>query len=158
MGEKNEKMGAQSFRPAWRSFYWHMAGIVLCFAAVVLGVIASVYWKEITGASLIAAACIGVHMAFKRFSVMLVVKPEEISLEQGFIGRHSVEISTPNIRTIEVRQSVMQRILDVGNILVGSAATKDYEICVENMPKPYALRDMIQTYERSANVRETTTD
>jgi uncharacterized membrane protein YdbT with pleckstrin-like domain len=155
MGEKK----VQRFRPAWRSFYWHMAAIVLCFVLLALGTAYyTSHWKTITVFFLIVAAAVGVHMTFKRFGVELLVNPEEVSLEQGLIGRHSVEISTPNIRTIEVRQSVMQRILDVGNLLIGSAATKDYEICVENMPKPYDIRDLIQTYERSTKTREITTD
>jgi uncharacterized membrane protein YdbT with pleckstrin-like domain len=136
-----------------------MAGIVLCFVAMAWGWWRyTEYWKAITGFFFIAAAGLAVHMAFRRFSVALLVKPEEISLEQGLIGRHSVEISAPNIRTIQVNQSFMQRILDVGNLLIGSAATKDYEISVSGLPKPYAVRDLIQSYERSTETKETPAD
>jgi uncharacterized membrane protein YdbT with pleckstrin-like domain len=136
-----------------------MAGIILCFAAMAWGVSRySEYWKEITGFFLVVAAGLAVHMAFRRFSVALLVKPDEISLEQGLIGRHSVEIGTPNIRTIQVNQSVMQRILDVGNLLIGSSATKDYEISVSGLPKPYAVRDLIQSCERSSENKETPAD
>jgi uncharacterized membrane protein YdbT with pleckstrin-like domain len=155
MSEKRE----MSFRPAWKSFYWHMAGIVLCFVAIAWGAPHyREFWKAITGTFLVVAAGLAGHMAFRRFSVELLVKPEEISLEQGFIGRQSVEISTPNIRTIQVKQSVMQRILDVGDLQIGSAATKDYEICVASLPRPYAIRDMIQAYERATETKEATTD
>jgi uncharacterized membrane protein YdbT with pleckstrin-like domain len=151
-----EKMEAQSFRPAWRGFYWHMTGIVLCFVAIVWGTAHYMrYWKGITSFFLLAAVGAAVHMAFKRFSAALLVKPEEITLEEGFIGRRSVKIGTPNIRTIEVNQNIMQRLLDVGTLLIGSAATKDDEkIRIESLPKPYAVRDLIQTYERSAEHKE----
>ncbi|MDR2175346.1 MAG: PH domain-containing protein [Synergistaceae bacterium] len=156
MSEKREIM---TFRPAWRSFYWHMAGIVLCFAAVAWGVLHyPQYWKGVTGFFFIVALGLAGHMSIRRFSVALLVKPEEVSLEQGFVGRHSVEISTPNIRTIQVNQNPIQRLLDVGNLLIGSAATKDYEICVSSLPKPYAVRDLIQTYERSTETREASAD
>jgi uncharacterized membrane protein YdbT with pleckstrin-like domain len=160
MGEKkNEKRGTQTFRPAWRSFCWHMAGIVLCFAAIVWGTARyPEYWKAITGLFFITAAGLAAHMAFRRFGVALLVKPEEVSLDQGFIGRHSVEISTPNVRTIQVSQSLLQRILDVGDLQIGSAATNDYEICAKNLPNPYVIRDLIQAYGRAPENRETTTD
>jgi uncharacterized membrane protein YdbT with pleckstrin-like domain len=158
MGEKKKK-GTQIFRPAWRSFYWHMAGIVLCFVAIVWGTAHyPEHWKAITGLFFIVAAALAVHTAFRRLGVALLVKPEEVSLDQGFIGRHSVEISTSNIRTIQVSQSIMQRILDLGNLRIGSAATNDYEICVNNLPNPYVIRDLIQAYGRAPENREITTD
>ncbi|MDR1649217.1 MAG: PH domain-containing protein [Synergistaceae bacterium] len=160
MGEKkNEKKGTQIFRPPWRSFYWHMAGIVLCFVLIVWGTAHyPEYWKTITGLFFIVAAALAVHVAFRRLGVALLVKPEEVSLDQGFLGRHSVEISTPNIRTIQVSQRLMQRILDVGNLQIGSAATNDYEIRADNMPNPYVIRDLIQAYGRASENREITTD
>jgi uncharacterized membrane protein YdbT with pleckstrin-like domain len=155
----SDKKAVICFRPAWRSFYWHITGIVLCLAAAAWGIYRYAgFWKEITGFFFVAAAGLAVHMTFRRFGVALLVKPEEISLERGMIGRHSIEISTPNIRTIQVNQSVMQRILNVGNLLIGSSATKDYEISVSSLPNPYAIRDMIQSYERSPENKETTAD
>jgi membrane protein YdbS with pleckstrin-like domain len=152
----SEKVEVKNFRPAWKGFYWHMTGIVVCLAAIVAG------WvkypetgKTITIVFLVLAAAAAVHMVFKRFGVALLVKPEEISLERGLIGRHSVEISTANIRTIEVNQSVMQRLLNVGDLLIGSSATSGYEISVKNLADPYAARDLIQTYERASKNKET---
>jgi uncharacterized membrane protein YdbT with pleckstrin-like domain len=152
----DEQVKMQVFRPAWRSFYGHILGVAVCFAAVVVGVARySEYWKIITGLFSVAALYIAGHMAIKRFSVSLLVKPEEIILERGFVGRGSIGVGTSNIRTIQVSQNIMQRLLDVGNLLVGSAAAKDCEISVADLPKPYAVRDLIQAYERAAENRKT---
>ena len=151
----DETMNEQKFRPGWRSFYRHIAAIIAC---VIVVVAASVnvqgYRMEIWLIGLAFILVIALHMLYKRVSVILIVKPDEIAVEQGFIKRTSIEISTRNIRTIQVNQSIIQRILNIGDLHVASAGTSGYEISIANMPDPYAIRNDIQTYERAPSAAE----
>jgi len=145
-------MNEQKFKPAWRCFYRHFFVMVICLVVVL---VVSVKWlpaeyQKWLWLLFIAAITYTVcDMAYKRNSVLLIVKPDGIALERGIIGRQSIEISTRNIRTIQVNQSVMQRILNVGAVCVASSGTEGYEISALNMPSPHEIRQTIQTNERA---------
>jgi len=154
LGGKYREMNEQKFKPAWRSYYRHFFVMVACFVAVL---VISIKWlpdgfqKWLWLLFLTAVAYIACNMAYKRNSVLLIVRPDGIALERGIIGRQSIEISMRNIRTIQVNQSVMQRILNVGAVCVASSGTEGYEISALNMPSPHEIRQVIQINERSAS-------
>ncbi|MDR1622978.1 MAG: PH domain-containing protein [Synergistaceae bacterium] len=152
---EEQKFTEQRYRPPWRSFFWHAAAmVILLIAAVFFSVKGYFSGSVIWGLFLILVLYAVGDMVYRRFRVMLIVKSDEIALEKGFIGRHSIEISTKNIKTIQVKQSVIQRILDTGDILVASPGTDDYEIIVTNMPSPHAIRDIMQKRERAHDNEE----
>jgi uncharacterized membrane protein YdbT with pleckstrin-like domain len=97
---------------------------------------------------------VSLDMVYRRFRVVLIVAPDKIAKEEGFIGRDSTEVSTKSIRSIQVRQRVMQRILKTGSIIVTSSGDNE-EISVSDMPNPYAIREVMQTYERTSEKIET---
>ena len=146
-------MNEQSFKPAWRSFYWHILAMIACLVVVALvsakANLSPGYQKGLWIFFCVFIVCAAGDMMIRRMKVMLIVKPDEIALELGLVGRHSVEISTKNIRTIQVKQSVMQRLLNVGDILVASAGTDNYEIYAGNMPDPHTIRNLMQVHERA---------
>jgi membrane protein YdbS with pleckstrin-like domain len=124
--------------------------VIVCFV-----VVATLQVKTSVGAwiwivLLAAAAGAALHAAILRLGTLLILKPDEITLELGLFTRTSVEIGAEDINTIEVRQSLMQRILNTGDLLVASAGTGGYEINAHNMPAPYVLREEIQSVQRTA--------
>ncbi|GHS94651.1 hypothetical protein AGMMS50276_07810 [Synergistales bacterium] len=152
MGAKVGSNG-QKFRSPWRSFYFHILAVAALFVIIVIQQIKWPfvgYQKWIWYAFLIFFAVVSIDVLRKRFCTVLIVKDEEIAFETGFIGRHSTEIGTADIKTVDVRQSIGQRILNVGDIKIASAGTSGYEIEVQNMPSPYDIRDEIQNAGRNA--------
>jgi len=146
-------MNEQKFKPAWRGFYRHFFVMVVCLVAVL--VISVKWWpagyqKWLWLLFVVAVAYIACDMAYKRNSVLLAVRPEGIAIEHGIIGRKSIEISMRNIRTIQVNQSIIQRILNVGAVCVASSGTEGYEISALNMPGPHEIRQVVQLNERAA--------
>jgi uncharacterized membrane protein YdbT with pleckstrin-like domain len=128
--------------------------VIFLIAAVFFSIKTDASQNVIWGVCLIAILYTAGDMTYRRFRIMLIVKLDEIALEKGFVGRHSIEISTKNIKTIQVKQSVIQRILDTGDILVASPGTDEYEIIVNNMPSPHAIRDIMQKRERAHDGEE----
>ena len=146
-------MNEQTFKPAWRSFYWHFFTMIVCLAAAsIISVkwLPAEYQKWLWIVFAAAVAYTVCNMAYKRNSVLLMVKPDKISLERGIMGRQSIEIATRNIRTIQVNQSIVQRMLNVGDIRVASSGTDAYEISVYNMPSPHEIREAMHVNERVA--------
>ena len=60
--------------------------------------------------------------------------------------RKSIEIGLANIVHIEIKQTMMQTILNVGNIVITSSGTGMEEIKAPNIPNPQAVRDEIQVH------------
>ena len=146
-------MSEQKFKPAWRSFYRHfLIMAVYLVAALVISVkwLPAGYQKWLWLLFTAAVAYTACDMAYKRNSVLLIVRPDGIAIERGIIGRQSIEISMRNIRTIQVNQSVMQRIMNVGAVCVASSGTEGYEISALNMPGPHEIRQVVQLNERAA--------
>jgi len=71
-----------------------------------------------------------------------------VTLEKGLFAKNSVEVGMPQIRTIEVRQTVFQRMLGIGDIMIASSGTDAYEIIVPGIEEPKELRDLIQGFQR----------
>jgi uncharacterized membrane protein YdbT with pleckstrin-like domain len=143
----------QKYRPAWRSFYNHVVSMVFCLALMlVLSAKLPLSWthkKWLWVFFLVFVLCAFLDMARRRFRVVLIVRPDEIAMEEGLIGRRSIEISTKSIRSIQVCQSAMQRLLKTGSIIVTSSGDNE-EISAPDMPDPYAVREAIQAYERAS--------
>lgn len=143
-----EETFEKRMRPAWRSF---MAWWLLCVAVAVLAVFLSVRYAAPWW--LVAVALIPmVVIMLKRCSTEFIVKHDEVTMEKGLFAKNSVEVGMPQIRTIEVRQTVFQRMLGVGDIMIASSGTDTYEIVVPGIENPKELRDIIQGFQRgSAN-------
>ena len=142
-----------TYKPAWRSFYRHIALMVLVFAvALAITIWAPIggKWKGLVWALAVAAmAVIFLSMAVKRISSILIVRDEEIAYENGILKRKSTEIGLTSIRTVLVDQTLVPRILNIGDISIASSGTEAYEVQIRNMPAPYAIRDDIQARSRA---------
>lgn len=131
-------------RPAWRSFLtWWLLCVAVAALAVFLSVRFSAPWW------VVAVALIPlVVILLKRCSTEFIVKHDEVTLEKGLFAKNSVEVGMPQIRTIEVRQTVFQRMLGIGDIMIASSGTDAYEIIVLGIEEPKELRDLIQGFQR----------
>ena len=145
-------MKEQSYRRAWRSFYLHFLAIgvalVLLVYAFVKTSLPSTHPKLLWGAFLLFVLLVLFDMCVKRLKERFTVRGNEISLAKGIFSHDSTEIGLGSIRTVQVRQNLIQRMIDVGDILVASSGTDNYEISVKNILHPHVVRDSMQLYER----------
>ena len=112
-------------RPAWRSFWYAW---LFCWLIVPLG-----------------------YVAYKRYSTLLTVKDDEVSFEDGFFSKSSTEIKIRDIKTIEVHQTLIDRLLGVGELRLATAGTAGWEIVVKHLLDPQAIREDIQRRRGDAN-------
>ena len=56
-----------------------------------------------------------------------------------------------DIRGIDIEQTIIQRMLDVGTLRIGTAASADSEVTLEGIEAPYEVKDMLER-ERDARV------
>ena len=148
-----ENKGNKIYRPAWRSFFYPdiLLMIIIFVVACIIG------WKVNMGGKgwilalivLIAFVVLFMRMFIKRISSYLIVRRDEVAFERGILNRKSTEIGYEDIRTVDVTQTLIQRIFNLGHISIASSGTGGYEIFAKNMPNPNEIRDEIQGRKRA---------
>ncbi len=129
--------------------------IILFVAGIVLAILASrsekvwpwVIWPGllISVASLawFATWWIGAH-----WWVKLVISNKRTVRHEGIIRRHTTEVLHDHVRSVDIRQSFLQRLLKVGSIGIDSAGQEGIEIQVGDLPDPYRIKALIDRYRR----------
>ncbi|MBQ8693235.1 MAG: PH domain-containing protein [Synergistaceae bacterium] len=151
----SEKFETHEYVPSMRSSYKCMLAIVALFiVALVLSFIKPIetHHNYLLGTWIlwiIITAALLLYMKAKTLGVCLKVKPDEVEIVRGILGRQSTEISYRNLRSIDVNQTPMQRLLNIGDILIASSGTDGKEIVARNMSSPREIRDEIQLRERA---------
>jgi uncharacterized membrane protein YdbT with pleckstrin-like domain len=104
-------------RPSWWKYFWHL----FFFWLIIPPIIAAV----------------------KRSSITLRVYPGRITLERGLFSKCYREFMARDIRSIDIDQSVLARMVNIGDVSISTAATSDASEQIKGVPKPKELRDLI---------------
>lgn len=78
----------------------------------------------------------------------LTVTNERVTFKTGILAKNIREIFLSDIRSIEINQTLQQRIFNTGNVEISSAATADAEISINGIPNPYEVKRLIDEYRR----------
>lgn len=103
--------------PSWWNFFWH-----LVFGWLIIPLIIALW---------------------KRAGLVLYVYADRVVLERGVISKHITQLLIPDIRSVDTKQGVMQRILRVGDVLIGTAGFAGYEITAQGLPNPRGIANLI---------------
>jgi membrane protein YdbS with pleckstrin-like domain len=82
---------------------------------------------------------------YRRASVVLRIFPNRITLERGVFSKCYQDYLPRDIRSIDVDQSFMGRIVDIGDITISTAATVEGAEKIEGIPDPKGIRELILT-------------
>lgn len=152
-------------RPAWRGF-WKLhilgfAGLVVALAPTGFllhilhlppehvssisrhGMIPLLSFLGLT-ASLTAFA----YAVYGRYAYRFTAKPELLESCFGIFARKSVRAEYAHIRSIDVDQGIIDRILNVGTVEVSTAATADAEVIFQGISDPMAMQEEISRRRR----------
>ena len=109
-------------KPSWWSFFWHL----FFFWLIIPPIIALV----------------------RRHSTVLRVYDDRVSLEEGLLRKEVTDVFIADIRGVEVKQGLWQRLFGVGDILIGTAATEGWEDYVRGLQAAMVIRDLILQQRR----------
>ena len=104
-------------RPSWWRFFWHLFFFWLIIPPIVA-------WAQ-------------------RKSVVLRIYPGRVTLERGLLSKSYRELIVSDIRSIEIDQRILARIVGIGDLTISTAATVDPDEEIEGIPNPKAVRDLI---------------
>jgi hypothetical protein len=81
-----------------------------------------------------------------RFTAAFEITTKRTIMHRGFFSKSSSEVVHDNIRNIQVDQSFLQRLTNVGRIGISSSGQDGVEIQVNHLPNPDKLREIIDLY------------
>ena len=104
-------------RRSWWAYFWH-----LLFAWLIVPYVIA---------------------AIRRACVVLKVYKNRLVIERGFLAKRYTEIFIQDIRTIEVRRSLRQRLTGRGDLMVATSGTEGYEATIDNVPDPIGIKNLL---------------
>jgi hypothetical protein len=84
---------------------------------------------------------------WKRSATSLRVHANRVVLHKGMFSRDIKEIFCSDVRSVEVRQGFLQRLVGIGDIVIGNAAS-DSEETACGIPDPTGVKDLILSQKR----------
>ncbi len=133
-------------RPAWSTF---LGSFLLGAILFVVGVISPedpVKFGNAFRIILIAGAlAVWGNLLLQRVSVRYEVTSQRAIVERGLLSRHVSEIELANVRDIQLRQSIEQRLLGAGTLEISSAGRDTAEVVFTAIANPDAVKELVRT-------------
>jgi uncharacterized membrane protein YdbT with pleckstrin-like domain len=128
-----------SFRPHWKllfiPFLWFLAALVLLGVALALNWISGTFLLVIVAAVVIAALWLVVRPLVNWWTTRYVLTTERLITRTGLIAKSGVEIPLERITNVNFSQSVFERMLGAGDLLIESAGSTG-QSKFANIPRP----------------------
>lgn len=143
-------------RPSWRSQWASIgAAAVLAVAFVVLS--AMMLLEGARGARMLALVTAAVLLAalllmllYRRYSWRYTIDSENIESVQGIIARTVQSIRVRDLRNVNVKQTILQRLLGYGDVEFSSAGGSGVEVVFFGVVRPLAVKQLIQRLQDRA--------
>ena len=124
-------------RPAWRSYWkWYLAIIVVLFFCSD---------NELLEGSITLSVMLSVIVVIMRFRYLFTVTSRRVISRVGLIARNTNEIEIRHTREFKVRQGIIERILNYGDIEISSAASSGAEVLFNGIISPQELKEAIRS-------------
>jgi uncharacterized membrane protein YdbT with pleckstrin-like domain len=131
---------------------------LILLAILIFGIASPLIWKELSYQDdwilLIAAVIIsllgyGIWWLTTQ-AVALVITNQRTTLRRGLLSKHIIEVYHSNVRNVQVRQGLWDRLFNVGHLSIASAGSQGYEIDIQGIPKPYDVRKTIDEFRHAS--------
>lgn len=137
-------------RPTWRYQWSAVMGAVamLAIMAFVMLYGPTYLGTRVTQLVSVAAAALALYfvllMVYRHFAWRYLVDDHNIESYQGVLARHVHSIRVEDLRNVNVGQTVMQRLLDVGDVEFSSAAGGDVEVVFFGVADPMQVKELVR--------------
>ena len=122
--------------PSWRAILgFYLKGVLV---AVVLGVIAKLVADDGTAFLVILVVlALTVLIGFvKRVATTYTITDRRLNIKRGIVSREIQETRLERVQNVNYRQSVYQRLMQIGDVDFDTAATDDYNFVFAGVADP----------------------
>jgi uncharacterized membrane protein YdbT with pleckstrin-like domain len=142
--------------PSWRSILGFYAKGILVTAAVALAValVTSLIEDEADTGLVWIVALVGVALTVlvgfvKRIATDYVITDRRLHIKRGIISRTIQETRLVRVQNVNYNQSVLQRILQIGDVDFDTAAGDDYNFVFSGVAQP---EDVVHQVDRATRL------
>jgi uncharacterized membrane protein YdbT with pleckstrin-like domain len=144
--------------PSWRSIIaFYIKGLfVVLIAAFVVGIVTKITGNG-TDAGLVAlVAVVGVAVVvlaglIKRITVHYTITTRRLHIKRGIISREIQETRLERVQNVNYDQSVLQRLLQVGDVDFDTAAGDDYNFIFAGVANPDEVVEQVDRATHAAS-------
>ncbi len=87
----------------------------------------------------------------KRYSLGLYIYRHKIVVQRGLLTTNMKVIFIDDIRTINVEQTVLERMLGYGTLMIAASGTSEYEEIADGVGNPVSVKNLI-LWQRKRNL------
>lgn len=136
----------KEFRPHWRMLVIPFGWTALLIAAVVLTWIfpPDRAWFDwgVTGIAAVAWVVLGLYPLVSWFFTLYVLTNERLIHRSGIFARRGLEIPLEQINDLTFTQTILERVLHSGDLLIESAGTQGQSE-LSNIPEPEEFHSLL---------------
>jgi uncharacterized membrane protein YdbT with pleckstrin-like domain len=135
--------------PSWRAILgFYLKGVLV---AVVLGVIAKLIDGDGTAflVILVVLALTVVIGFVKRVATTYTITDRRLNIKRGIIAKEVQETRLERVQNVNYRQSVYQRLMQIGDVDFDTAATDDYNFVFAGVADP---GEVVEAVDRATGV------
>lgn len=135
--------------PSWRAILgFYLKGVLV---AVVLGVIAKLAWGDGEAFLVILVVLsLTVLVGFvKRVATTYTITTRRLNIKRGIVSREIQETRLERVQNVNYRQSVYQRLMQIGDVDFDTAATDDYNFVFSGVADP---GDVVHAVDQATGV------
>lgn len=136
--------------PAWRSQWLEIFAAIL-LATAFLFIAGWGLIVEQTGVADFTFSAIAVGfvvlvgvIVYRKYSWKFVIDSDHIESRHGIVARHIQSVRIKDLRNINVRQSIIQRLLGIGDVEFSSAGSGGVEVTFFGVDRPVEVRNLAQ--------------
>ena len=137
-------------RPAWVNQWWQIGVMFLMPAVFVLTYLKGDQYFSPENLRVVQVVIVGVFVyliavvIYRRYSWAYKIDNETIESREGIIARKVKSIRIQDLRNINVNQSLVERIMGVGDVEFSSAGGSGIEVVFRGVDKPLEVKAMAQ--------------
>jgi uncharacterized membrane protein YdbT with pleckstrin-like domain len=123
--------------PSWRAIVgFYLKGIAL---AALAGLLAKVFGADDGTVFLIVLVAVGLTVLagfVKRVATTYTITDRRLNIKRGIVSREVQETRLERVQNVNYRQSVYQRLMQIGDVDFDTAATDDYNFVFAGVAEP----------------------
>jgi len=143
--------------PSWRAilgfyFQWALAGVVAGGIAALVTLIGGGVELGISGAAFALFVAVGIVVGLiKRIATTYSISNQRLHIKRGIVARKIQQTRIERVQNVNITQSVIQRILQVGKVDFDTAGTDDADFSFDGVAQPEKVMKAVEQAQHEAS-------
>lgn len=122
---------------------WTVFKEILLIVIVIVAAVGLYRYTHYSLYALILAPAIALYTWLVRLSHTYTITSRRVVCREGLIANNTNEIDIKDVRSVTVQQNALNRIINIGHVLIGTAGTDGVEIALMGVSAPHKIKTLI---------------